>query len=60
VEAARLVAGVIPMLVVAGCLEGFFSPSQAPVWLKFTVGGMLFTLLLLWLLRPVKPVTVEH
>jgi uncharacterized membrane protein SpoIIM required for sporulation len=60
VEAARLVSGVIPMLVVAGCLEGFFSPSQAPIWLKFTVGGMLFTLLLLWLLRPVKPVTVER
>lgn len=51
-EATRLVAGVIPMLVVAGCLEGFFSPSSAPVWLKFTVGGMLFTLLLLWLFRP--------
>jgi hypothetical protein len=42
------------MLVVAGCLEGFFSPSHAPVWLKFTVGGMLFTLLLTWLFRPVK------
>ena len=51
-EATRLVSGVIPMLVVAGCLEGFFSPSYAPVWLKFTVGGMLFTLLLLWLFRP--------
>ena len=42
------------MLVVAGCLEGFFSPSHAPVWLKFTVGGLLFTLLLTWLFRPVK------
>jgi len=48
-EATRLVSGIIPMLVVAGCLEGFFSPSQAPVWLKFTVGGILFTLLNLWL-----------
>ena len=54
IEATRLVAGVIPMLVVAGCLEGFFSPSHAPVWLKFTVGGLLFTLLLTWLFRPVK------
>jgi uncharacterized membrane protein SpoIIM required for sporulation len=53
-EATRLVSGVIPMLVIAGCLEGFFSPSQAPVWLKFTVGGLLFTLLNLWLFRPVK------
>jgi uncharacterized membrane protein SpoIIM required for sporulation len=54
VEAARLVSGIIPLLVIAGTLEGFFSPSQAPVWLKFTVGGMLFTLLMLWLFRPAK------
>ena len=58
IEATRLVAGVIPMLVVAGCLEGFFSPSHAPVWLKFTVGGLLFTLLLTWLFRPVRPAAV--
>jgi uncharacterized membrane protein SpoIIM required for sporulation len=52
VDAARLVSGIIPMLVIAGTLEGFFSPSDAPVWLKFTVGAMLFTLLMLWLFRP--------
>ena len=54
IEATELVSGIIPMLVIAGCLEGFFSPSKAPIWLKFTVGGLLFTLLLLWLFRPVK------
>jgi uncharacterized membrane protein SpoIIM required for sporulation len=54
IEATRLVSGIIPMLVVAGCLEGFFSPSHAPIGLKFTVGGLLFTLLNLWLFRPVK------
>jgi uncharacterized membrane protein SpoIIM required for sporulation len=54
IEATRLVSGVIPMLVVAGCLEGFFSPSHAPVWLKFTVGALLFTLLMTWLFRRVK------
>jgi uncharacterized membrane protein SpoIIM required for sporulation len=59
IEATRLVSGIIPLLVIAGCLEGFFSPSQAPVWLKFTVGGMLFTLLLLWLFRHVKPTPHE-
>ena len=52
VEASRLIAGVIPLLVIAGSLEGFFSPSSAHVWLKFTVGGMLFALLNLWLFRP--------
>lgn len=53
-EASRLLSGTIPMLVVAGILEGFFSPSHAPVWLKFTVGGLLFALLVAWLSRPVK------
>src|SRR6266567_2696769 len=54
IEATRLVSGVIPLLVIAGCLEGFFSPSAAPVWLKFTIGGLLLALLNLWLFRPVK------
>jgi uncharacterized membrane protein SpoIIM required for sporulation len=53
-EATRLVSGIIPLLVIAGCLEGFFSPSQAPIWLKFTVGALLFTLLNLWLFRSLK------
>jgi uncharacterized membrane protein SpoIIM required for sporulation len=51
-EASRLIAGIIPLLVIAGTLEGFFSPSSVPVWLKFTVGAMLFALLNLWLFRP--------
>lgn len=51
-EGSRLVAGIIPLLVIAGTLEGFFSPSSAPVWIKFSVGGVLFSLLLLWLFRP--------
>jgi len=52
-EATRMVAGIIPLLVIAGTLEGFFSPSAAPRVLKFAVGGVLFTLLLIWLFRPV-------
>jgi uncharacterized membrane protein SpoIIM required for sporulation len=51
IEATRLVSGVIPMLIIAGTLEGFFSPSHAAVPLKFAVGGLLFTLLMLWLFR---------
>lgn len=52
-EATRIMAGIIPLLIVAGSLEGFFSPSANPVWLKFTVGGLLFSALLVWLFRPV-------
>ena len=59
IEATQLVSGIIPLLVIAGCLEGFVSPSQAPVWLKFTVGGLLFTLLNLWLFRPVKAAAIQ-
>jgi len=48
-DAVRLVAGIIPMLVIAGTIEGFFSPSGAPAMLKFGVGAALFALLLAWL-----------
>ena len=48
-ESVRLLAGTIPLLVVAGSLEGFFSPSSAPVWMKFSLGGVLFGLLVAWL-----------
>jgi uncharacterized membrane protein SpoIIM required for sporulation len=60
IEATRLVSGIIPLLVIAGCLEGFFSPSAAPVWLKFTVGGLLFSLLNLWLFRQAKAPTAAE
>ena len=48
-EAVRLLAGTIPMLIVAGTLEGFFSPSHAPAALKFVVAAVLFSLLVAWL-----------
>ncbi len=51
-EATRLIAGVVPLLVVAGLFEGFFSPTHAPAALKVLVGAVLFSLLNLWLLRP--------
>jgi hypothetical protein len=38
--------------VVAGMLEGFFSPSAAPVALKFLVGSCLFTALMFWWYGP--------
>ncbi len=53
IEATQLVVGIVPMLIIAGALEGFLSPSTAPNWIKFTTGAMLFTLLNLWLWRKV-------
>jgi uncharacterized membrane protein SpoIIM required for sporulation len=48
-RAVRLVLGVIPMLVVAGFIEGYLSPSNFPVALKFALGAALGTALLLYL-----------
>ena len=50
-EAIRLLAGVVPLLFVAGMLEAFFSPSGAPIGLKFTVGAVLFIGLCYWLIE---------
>ena len=52
---ARLLLGTIPMLVVAGIIEGFFSPSHAPVAMKFTLAAVLFLCLLAYLFKISKP-----
>jgi uncharacterized membrane protein SpoIIM required for sporulation len=53
-DSVRLMCGVVPMLVVAGILEGFLSPSSAPVALKFVTAAVLFTALVLWLGHDVR------
>jgi len=58
-EAVRLVLGCIPMLIIAGLIEGFFSPSNAPVVLKFAVAGLMFALLLTYLSLPPKREEVD-
>lgn len=48
-RATRLLLGTIPMLVIAGVIEGFFSPSAAPMAAKFALGAVLFTALITYL-----------
>ncbi len=48
-ESIRLLAGTVPLLVVAGVLEGFLSPSHAPIAVKFSVSLVLLSSLLVWL-----------
>jgi len=48
-EAVQLIAGTIPLLIIAGTLEAFLSPTHAPIALKFAVGAALLTALTLWL-----------
>jgi uncharacterized membrane protein SpoIIM required for sporulation len=43
-EATRLLMGVIPMLVLAGIIEAFVSPTALPVPLKFMLAAALFVL----------------
>jgi uncharacterized membrane protein SpoIIM required for sporulation len=47
--ASKLVLGAIPLLLVAGSIEAFFSPTGAPVPMKFTLAVVLGTALLAWL-----------
>jgi len=51
-RAAKLLMGTIPMLVIAGVIEGFFSPSDAPVTMKFALAGVLLAALLTYLFLP--------
>lgn len=48
-RAVRLVLGVIPILVIAGFIEGYLSPSDFPISLKFALGAALGTALALYL-----------
>lgn len=55
-EAAQLVFGIVPMLILAGIIEGFFSPNPAiPDPIKYLAGITLFTLLVLYCSR--RPTT---
>jgi uncharacterized membrane protein SpoIIM required for sporulation len=51
-QAAQLMYGVVPLLVIAGTIEGFFSPSPIiPEPFKYLVGTGLFTLLIFYCSR---------
>jgi len=48
-ESIRLLSGTIPLLIIAGTLEAFLSPTHTPLALKFSVSAVLLTGLCLWL-----------
>jgi uncharacterized membrane protein SpoIIM required for sporulation len=51
-QAGLLVIGCVPLLIVAGIIEGFLSPAPFPAALKFVTAVILFLLLLFYLLSP--------
>jgi uncharacterized membrane protein SpoIIM required for sporulation len=51
-HAAQLVFGIVPLLVIAGIIEGFFSPSPfVPDLIKYLTGAALFAGLMYYLGR---------
>jgi uncharacterized membrane protein SpoIIM required for sporulation len=48
-EAVQLLLGTIPILIVAGSIEGFVSPTGLATGLKFAMAAALFVLLLVYL-----------
>jgi uncharacterized membrane protein SpoIIM required for sporulation len=48
-QVAQLVYGIVPMLVIAGTIEGFISPNpNLPNGLKYLLGTLIFLGLLLY------------
>jgi len=56
-EAVRLLLGTIPILVIAGIIEAFVSPTGLATSLKFSMAGALFILLLTYLFAVAREVT---
>ena len=59
-RATRLLLGTVPMLIVAGVIEAFFSPSAVPIAIKFSLAAVLFAALMTYLFfmartRPPRP-----
>ena len=55
-EAVKLLLGTIPVLVIAGVIEAFVSPTGLAVSLKFSLAASLFILLLAYLFwKPAAP-----
>jgi uncharacterized membrane protein SpoIIM required for sporulation len=49
-QAAQLVYGIVPMLIIAGVIEGFLSPSPLiPDVIKYAIGTLIFILFMTYL-----------
>src|ERR1700677_9458 len=58
-RASRLVLGTLPLLLVAGTIEAFFSPTNAPVAMKFALGAVLFAALMAYLFGNRSPANAK-
>jgi uncharacterized membrane protein SpoIIM required for sporulation len=59
-ESVKLLIGVVPILVIAGVIEAFVSPTGLAVALKFGMAGALFALLAAYLFwQPALPTKAD-
>ena len=49
--AIKLILGCIPMLLIAGLIEGFISPAHIPAAYKFSISGMSAILMAMYFLK---------
>lgn len=54
-EAVQLLLGSIPILIIAGTIEAFVSPTELAIPLKFAMAAALFVLLLAYLFLAGRP-----
>ena len=58
-DAVKLLLGTIPILIIAGTIEAFVSPTGIPVAWKFSMAAALFALLVVYLFRPAGATTAD-
>jgi len=58
-DAVKLLLGTIPILIIAGTIEAFVSPTGIPTLWKFSIAGALFALLVVYLFRPLEPTAMD-
>ena len=56
----KLLLGELPLLIVAGVIESFVSPTKIPTALKFTLSAALFSALVLYLSSGMKKAAVRE
>ncbi len=59
-ESVRIVIGCACVLILAGLIEGFLSPSNLPAWVKITTGLSTFTALMVYLGLAGRGATTEN
>lgn len=59
-QAVRLIIGCVPLLVIAGTIEGFISPAPIPAAIKFTIAALTGIALYSYLLLSGREENAEH